>query len=73
MHTHKQAIYWELLAVRCQRGDAKAFRIYADAYRQDPKFFDFTRSMEAYKKSFDERSTVVMSPDSEFFHYLKQR
>lgn len=54
-------------------GDAKAFRIYADAYRQDPKFFDFTRSMEAYKKSFDEKSTVIMTPDSEFFHYLKQR
>jgi membrane protease subunit HflC len=54
-------------------GDAKAFRIYAEAYRQDPKFFDFTRSMEAYKKSFDDRSTVIMSPDSEFFHYLKQR
>jgi membrane protease subunit HflC len=54
-------------------GDAKAFRIYADAYRQDPKFFDFTRSMEAYKKSFDEKSTLIMSPDSEFFHYLKQR
>lgn len=54
-------------------GDAKAFRIYAEAYRQDPKFFDFTRSMEAYRKSFDEKSTVIMSPDSEFFHYLKQR
>ena len=54
-------------------GDAKAFRIYADAYRQDPKFFDFTRSMEAYRKSFDEKTTVVMTPDSEFFHYLKQR
>lgn len=54
-------------------GDAKAFRIYADAYRQDPKFFDFTRSMEAYKKSFDEKTTVVMTPDSEFFHYLRQR
>jgi len=54
-------------------GDAKAFRIYAEAYKQDPKFFDFTRSMEAYRKSFDEKSTLVMSPDSEFFHYLKQR
>ncbi len=54
-------------------GDAKAFRIYADAYRQDQKFFDFTRSMEAYRKSFDEKSTIIMSPDSEFFHYLKQR
>ncbi len=54
-------------------GDAKAFRIYADAYRQDQRFFEFTRSMEAYKKTFNDKSTVVMSPDSEFFRYLKQR
>jgi membrane protease subunit HflC len=54
-------------------GDAKAFKLYAAAYRQDPKFFEFTRTMEAYKKSFKENSTVVMSPDSEFFKYLKQR
>ena len=55
-------------------GDAKAFKIYAAAYRQDPKFFEFTRSMEAYKKTFSgNNSTVVMSPDSEFFKYLKQR
>jgi membrane protease subunit HflC len=54
-------------------GDAKAFRIYADAYRQDPRFFEFTRSMEAYKKSFNEKSTLVMSPDSEFFRFLKRR
>lgn len=54
-------------------GDAKAFKVYADAYRQDPKFFEFTRSMEAYKKTFNDKSTLVMSPDSEFFRYLKQR
>jgi len=54
-------------------GDAKAFHIYADAYRQDPRFFEFTRSMEAYKKAFNEKSTVIMSPDAEFFRYLKQR
>lgn len=54
-------------------GDAKAFRIYAGAYRQDPHFFEFTRSMEAYRKTFDSQSTIVMSPDSEFFKYLKQR
>ena len=54
-------------------GDAKAFRIYADAYRQDQKFFEFTRSMEAYKKAFADKSTLVMGPDSEFFRYLKQR
>jgi membrane protease subunit HflC len=54
-------------------GDAKAFRIYASAYRRDPKFFEFTRSMEAYRKAFDGNSTIVMTPDSEFFKYLKQR
>ena len=54
-------------------GDAKAFKVYADAYRQDPHFFEFTRSMEAYKKAFKDKSTLVMSPDSEFFRYLKQR
>src|SRR5256712_920214 len=54
-------------------GDAKAFKIYAAAYRQDPRFFEFTRSMEAYKKTFNGNATVVMSPDSEFFKFLKQR
>ncbi|MDP1948327.1 MAG: protease modulator HflC [Nitrospirota bacterium] len=54
-------------------GDAKAFKVYADAYRQDPKFFEFTRSMEAYKKAFKDKSTLVVSPDSEFFRFLKQR
>jgi len=54
-------------------GDAKAFKVYAEAYRQDTHFFEFTRSMEAYKKTFKDRSTLVVSPDSEFLHYLKQR
>ena len=54
-------------------GDAKAFKVYAEAYRQDLHFFEFSRSMEAYKKTFKDKSTIVMSPDSEFLHYLKQR
>lgn len=54
-------------------GDAKAFKVYADAYRQDPQFFEFTRTMEAYKKTFKDKSTLVMSPDSEFLRYLKHR
>ena len=54
-------------------GDAKAFKVYAEAYRQDTHFFEFTRTMEAYKKTFKDKSTMVMSPDSEFLHYLKQR
>jgi len=54
-------------------GDAKAFKLYAAAYRQDPKFFEFTRSMEAYKKTFSQHSTIVLTPDSEFLRFLKQR
>lgn len=54
-------------------GDAKAFKTYSSAYRQDPRFFEFTRSMEAYKKTFAHNSTMVLTPDSEFLKYLKQR
>ncbi|MDZ4733446.1 MAG: protease modulator HflC [Nitrospirota bacterium] len=54
-------------------GDAKAFRVYADAYRQDPQFFEFTRTMDAYKKTFKDKTTLVVGPDTEFFHYLKKR
>lgn len=54
-------------------GEAKAFKIYADAYRQDPKFFEFIRSMEAYRKTFSKDTTMVLSPDSEFLRFLKKR
>ena len=54
-------------------GEAKAFKIYADAYRQDPKFFEFIRTMEAYSKVFATNTTMVLSPDSEFLRYLKKR
>ncbi len=54
-------------------GDAKAFKIYSLAYRQDQKFFEFTRSMEAYKKTFGHNSTMVLTPDSEFLKFFKQR
>ena len=55
-------------------GDAQAFKAYADAYEQDPKFFELVRSMEAYKKTFATGSTtMVLTPDSEFLRYLKKR
>lgn len=52
-------------------GDAKAFRIYGQAYRQDVEFFEFMRTMEAYKKALDKETTLVLSPDSDFLKYLK--
>ncbi|MEA1936368.1 MAG: protease modulator HflC [Thermodesulfobacteriota bacterium] len=52
-------------------GDAKAVKIYADAYKKDTGFFEFTRSLEAYKKTLKDDMTLVISPDVEFFKYLK--
>lgn len=52
--------------------DAEKSRIYADAYGADPDFFEFYRSLDAYRKGLNgENTTMVISPDSEFFDYLK--
>ncbi|MFU8785527.1 protease modulator HflC [Aliidiomarina sp.] len=54
-------------------GDAEAARIYAETYGQDPEFFAFIRSLEAYTASFgDGDSVLVLSPDSDFFKYFNQ-
>ena len=51
--------------------DAEANAIFAEAYGADPEFFDFYRSMQAYRVSLQGRnSTMVMTPDSDFFDYL---
>lgn len=53
------------------KGDAMRNKIFADAYTQDPEFFVFYRSMLAYEKSLDgKNTTMVISPDSEFFRYF---
>ena len=52
-------------------GEAEAARIYAEAYSTDPEFYDFQRSLEAYRKSIDEDTTLVLSPDAEFFRFLE--
>ncbi|MBE8168609.1 MAG: protease modulator HflC [Shewanella sp.] len=53
-------------------GDATAAKIYADAYKKDAEFYSFLRSLEAYRQSFSGQSDVmVLSPDSEFFRYMK--
>jgi modulator of FtsH protease HflC len=53
-------------------GDAKASQIYAQAFSQNPEFYKFYRSLEAYRASFRNRSDVmVLDPNSEFFKYFK--
>lgn len=51
-------------------GDQERNAIYAAAYEQDPEFFAFYRSMEAYKKGLGQGTTYVLSPDSDFLGYL---
>ena len=54
-------------------GDALAAKVYADSYQQDAEFYNFYRSLEAYEKSFNSKSDImVVKPDSDFFHYLKK-
>ena len=51
-------------------GDAEAARIYAQAYGKDAEFYGFVRSLEAYRKTLGERTTLVVPPDHEFFRFL---
>lgn len=53
-------------------GEAQAAQIYAETYTKDPEFYQFLRSMDAYKKSFSSKQDVlVVEPDSDFFRYMK--
>ena len=52
-------------------GDALAARIYAAAYNQDKDFYEFSRSMTAYQRTFSNKGDILLiQPDSEFFKYL---
>lgn len=52
--------------------DAERNRIFAESYGKDQEFFEFYRSLTAYEQALrGENSTMVMSPDSEFFNYLR--
>jgi membrane protease subunit HflC len=54
-------------------GDAKAAEVYAKAYKKNPEFYSFYRSLEAYRHSFTSKDDLlVIEPDSEFFNYFKK-
>ena len=53
-------------------GEGERNRIFAEAFTKDPDFFEFYRSMSAYKKALENSgTTMVLSPDSEFFRYFQ--
>ena len=53
-------------------GEAVAIRTYAKAYERDPDFYEFIRTMDAYLEVFDEKTKLVLTPESDFLRYLKQ-
>ena len=55
------------------QGDGLSTKIYADSFSKDPKFYNFIRSMEAYKKSLMTGTTILLSEDSEFLNFLNKK
>ena len=54
-------------------GEQQAIKIYADAFQQDSKFYEFYRTMQAYREAFGNgQSRLVLTPDSDFLRLLRQ-
>jgi membrane protease subunit HflC len=55
------------------QGEQDAIRIFAEAFQRDPQFFQFWRTMQAYREAFSEGDTrLLLSPDSEFFRFFRE-
>jgi membrane protease subunit HflC len=52
-------------------GDAEAIRVYAAAYQKGPEFYKFVRSLEAYEKFIDEKTTAILPSDAELLKYFE--
>ena len=68
----RAAAYEEAQGTR-GKGDAEALSIYAAAYRNAEEFYEFTRTLEAYETSLDEKTILVQPADTDFFRFLKGR
>ncbi|PIP21195.1 MAG: HflC protein [Candidatus Omnitrophica bacterium CG23_combo_of_CG06-09_8_20_14_all_40_11] len=53
------------------KADAEAINIYARAYSQDADFYSFLKTLETYQKTIDEKSTIILTTDSDYYKYLK--
>lgn len=51
-------------------GEAASIKIYAESFNQDPEFYKFYRTLEAYRLTFKDKTTVLLSTDNEFLKYL---
>ncbi len=54
------------------KADAKAIKVYADAYNRDPDFYQFLKTLETYEKTIDEKNTLIMTTDSDYYKFIKK-
>lgn len=54
------------------KADASAISIYARAYSRNPDFYSFLKTLETYRKTIDENSTIMLTTDSDYYKYLKE-
>jgi len=52
------------------KGDAEATRIYGEAYSKNPQFYKLSRTLESYKKILDDKTTIILSSDSDLLKIL---
>ncbi|MBU1061421.1 MAG: protease modulator HflC [Candidatus Omnitrophica bacterium] len=52
------------------KADAEAIDIYADAYNMDPEFYSFVKTLDTYRNTINDETTIILSPDSEYLEYF---
>ncbi|MCK5083039.1 MAG: protease modulator HflC, partial [Candidatus Omnitrophica bacterium] len=52
------------------KADAEAIKIYADAYNKDPEFYSFMKTLETYRKTINDQTTLMLTTDNDFYRYL---
>ncbi len=62
----------KLSEIRRGEGDAQAVKIFADAYGRDPAFYEFLRTLEAYRTAMNQGTSVVLSPHSDFLRLFRE-
>ena len=54
------------------KADAEATNIYANAYNRDPEFYEFLKTLETYKKTINDKNTLILGTDSDYYKFLKR-
>jgi membrane protease subunit HflC len=54
------------------QADARAASIYAEAFNQEPKFYNFIRSLDAYEKAVGSNNSLILSTETEFYNFFNR-